>query len=658
MDGETSPPTKRARHDPPTSPGDGDATKVEETRNFGPNDGVHEEMDVPAPSKSTRVHWRLPDTKQTGGVWQIIDGFATPEECRALVADAKQGLAESLREPLRRFADPPLLGVVYRSADATALASKALSALSAKAADVTNVGINEAKDSVMVAHTSARVASPENERAEGEAEGAVGGDDGKEGDAAREDSVDSEGFLLREDRAKDGDASRWARLVNCHHDHNRDDLRACTVFVYLSDVERVALGDTDGDASSAPSPGGEKFFPCVTGDTDPREGDELRARLALHGKRGTHLVFHDNFGDDDSDDSSEDLPIAAEFGHLAREGAVEEGSVEEGGVEDGGVEEGTVEDEGVEDGGVEGLRAMGGVDGMAVPEGGTGDNEGMKLTMAECEARYAAVRHHGRHPTRGECPESMRGTVFEGDGVPGLLIRPKEGRAVVFWHGDDAGTSPEAWHAPACVEEGSSDKWLVTFFKVPVGAERKAKPVEEAIVPGGFHSLPNRGSISIAAADPFASISAAASGGAAHEVNIGGVMLDAATRGNEDAATTSSMMKLGLMSASTSYPAAATAAGHTLQAGGNAYAYSHDLGSLVSATTAPGNPAAFGHTSAGLVYKPNKRGQNIDKQKWCCLVDNCMIPRKQPVDQGARLPLTCPHHQGALVVVYEGVASR
>ena len=308
MDGETSPPTKRARHDPPTSPGDGDATKVEETRNFGPNDGVHEEMDVPAPSKSTRVHWRLPDTKQTGGVWQIIDGFATPEECRALVADAKQGLAESLREPLRRFADPPLLGVVYRSADATALASKALSALSAKAADVTNVGINEAKDSVMVAHTSAPLASPENERAEGEAEGAVGGDDGKEGDAAREDSVDSEGFLLREDRAKDGDASRWARLVNCHHDHNRDDLRACTVFVYLSDVERVALGDTDGDASSAPSPGGETFFPCVMGDTDPREGDELRARLALHGKRGTHLVFHDNFGDDDSDDSSERPP--------------------------------------------------------------------------------------------------------------------------------------------------------------------------------------------------------------------------------------------------------------------------------------------------------------------------------------------------------------
>ena len=366
MDGETSPPTKRARHDPPTSPGDGDATKVEETRNFGPNDGVHEEMDVPAPSKSTRVHWRLPDTKQTGGVWQIIDGFATPEECRALVADAKQGLAESLREPLRRFADPPLLGVVYRSADATALASKALSALSAKAADVTNVGINEAKDSVMVAHTSAPLASPENERAEGEAEGAVGGDDGKEGDAAREDSVDSEGFLLREDRAKDGDASRWARLVNCHHDHNRDDLRACTVFVYLSDVERVALGDTDGDASSAPSPGGETFFPCVMGDTDPREGDELRARLALHGKRGTHLVFHDNFGDDDSDDSSEDedLPIAAEFGHLAREGSVEEGGVEDGSVEDGGVEDG-----GVEDGGVEGLRAMGGVDGMAVQRG-------------------------------------------------------------------------------------------------------------------------------------------------------------------------------------------------------------------------------------------------------------------------------------------------
>ena len=109
------------------------------------------------------------------------------------------------------------------------------------------------------------------------------------------------------------------------------------------------------------------------------------------------------------------------------------------------------------------------------------------MTMAECEARYAAVCASGRHPLRGECPESMRGTILEGNGVPGLLIRPREGRAVVFWHGEDAGSCPEAWHAPTCVEEGSSDKWLVTFFKVPLGAKPKLKQAtEETIMPGGL----------------------------------------------------------------------------------------------------------------------------------------------------------------------------
>ena len=288
--------------------------------------------------------------------------------------------------------------------------------------------MNKEKDSVMIAHTSARVTTTragdeKDENADvGKEPGGAEGDDGV--GAAREGSVDSEGFLLREDHAKGGGVSRWARLVNVHHDHNRDELRACTVFVYLSDVEPIA-GDESGMADDADgterrkTPGGETFFPCVMGDSDPREGDEIRARLALHGKRGTRVIFHDSGdGGADPEEGEEGDALAAEFGTLSR-----------GGV--GGV----------------------GVSGSAGAGAGH-DDVGMAVTMAECEARYAAVCASGRHPLRGECPESMRGTILEGNGVPGLLIRPREGRAVVFWHGENAGSCPEAWHAPTCVEEG------------------------------------------------------------------------------------------------------------------------------------------------------------------------------------------------------------
>ena len=288
----------------------------------------------PHPSTTCkRVIWRVPETSHTGSCWQIIDGFATPEECRALVADAKQGLADSLRQPLRRFEDPPLVGVKYRSADASSLASEALAALQSRAADVTCVGVNKEKDSVMIAHTSARVTTttraavlPGDEKDENADVGKEPG--GAEGDgvgAAREGSVDSEGFLLREDHSKGGGASRWARLVNVHHDHNRDELRACTVFVYLSDVEPIA-GDETGMADDADgterreTPGGETFFPCVMGDADPREGDEIRARLALQGKRGRRVIFHDS-GNGGADPSGEEGDaLVAEFGTLSRGG--------------------------------------------------------------------------------------------------------------------------------------------------------------------------------------------------------------------------------------------------------------------------------------------------------------------------------------------------
>ena len=198
MPGENSPPSKKARRGSPVLPVDAGLDGVlhdqeEDDRQPSP----------PHPSTGKRVIWRVPETSHTGSCWQIIDGFATPEECRALVADAKQGLADSLRQPMRRFEDPPLVGVKYRSADASSLASEALAALSARAANVTCVGVNKEKDSVMIAHTSARVTTttraavlPGDEKDEN---ADVGKEPGAAEGAAREGSVDSEGFLLRED---------------------------------------------------------------------------------------------------------------------------------------------------------------------------------------------------------------------------------------------------------------------------------------------------------------------------------------------------------------------------------------------------------------------------------------------------------------------------
>ena len=98
--------------------------------------------------------------------------------------------------------------------------------------------------------------------------------------AAREGSVDSEGFLLAPDgdvpsrRAAEDDgassptashsaAASTPGIINVHHDHNRDERRSCTVFVYLS----------------SPAAGGETFFPCAAGDLDAEDGDPLAASL-------------------------------------------------------------------------------------------------------------------------------------------------------------------------------------------------------------------------------------------------------------------------------------------------------------------------------------------------------------------------------------------
>ena len=181
--------------------------------------------------------WLVPSTAHTGGAWAIVDGFATPEECAALIA-ASRGIGE-LDEPSARYRMPPT-SADYRSADAAGLQIPAARDLARRAAIFTGVPANDDGDCVMLART-ARLAPR-----------------GDEPDAARDDdddddaaSVDSEKFLLAPETERNVDDDNaeelGADLINVHHDHNRDERRTCTVFVYLSDV-------------GAPDAGGETFF--------------------------------------------------------------------------------------------------------------------------------------------------------------------------------------------------------------------------------------------------------------------------------------------------------------------------------------------------------------------------------------------------------------
>ena len=189
--------------------------------------------------------WLVPSTAHTGGAWAIVDGFATPEECAALIA-ASGGLGE-LDEPSAQYRVPPT-NADYRSADAAGLQIPAARDLARRAAIFTGVPANDDGDCVMLART-ARLPPR-----------------GDEPDAARDDddddaaSVDSEGFLLAPETEQNADSKNdkenaeeleLGALINVHHDHNRDERRTCTVFVYLSDV---------GPEEDA---GGETFFPCV-----------------------------------------------------------------------------------------------------------------------------------------------------------------------------------------------------------------------------------------------------------------------------------------------------------------------------------------------------------------------------------------------------------
>jgi len=89
--------------------------------------------------------------------------------------------------------------------------------------------------------------------------------------------------------------------------------------------------------------------------------------------------------------------------------------------------------------------------------------------LYECEARYHQVKHA---PQSATTVEGVRRSAE----CAGLLLTPKEGRAVLFSHHEGGrGSMGAAWHAPCTVREhhatvgnkcDGGGKWLVTFFKV------------------------------------------------------------------------------------------------------------------------------------------------------------------------------------------------
>ena len=278
MNDSIAPAAKRPREgdDPGAAPARGESPAPSDVELSGMQIARASRYDVAClPSGSSA--WHVPSTAHTGGAWAIVDGFATPEECAALIA-ASGGL-EELNEPSARYRMPPT-NADYRSADAAGVQIPAARDLARRAAIFTGVPANDDGDCVMLART-ARLAPNDDEP-----------------DAARDDddaaSVDSEGFLLAPDVGKSaeaGDATRGdaeapgAALINVHHDHNRDERRTCTVFVYLSDVGE------DG--------GGETFFPCAKNASDrsanandeDSAADPVASVLASLGARGVHVAW-------------------------------------------------------------------------------------------------------------------------------------------------------------------------------------------------------------------------------------------------------------------------------------------------------------------------------------------------------------------------------
>ena len=511
--------------------------------------------------------WAVPRTAHTGGTWSIVDGFATEEECAALVAAA--GGLDELAEPLARYAAPPLRAD-YRSADGAAL-DGAMRPLAVRAAKFTGVPERPDADAWMIARTAALRSAASDPAADVPA-----------ARTAREGSVDSEGFLLApaEDAARGAEddlaageyrpvfpsAPSLPRVVNVHHDHNRDARRSCTTFLYLTDPARGDASPSSGTVHSVVSPskssaGGETFFPCAGGDA--LADDALAAKLTAAGAAGTHVVWS---GDD-----------------------AEEGS------------------------------------------------EGPSL-VAMCEDRLAATRRAARVP-----PGAPPG-VIENVGAPGLLVSPRVGRAVIFWHGASAGDDATAWHAPITVtERAPSAKWLATFFKTGPGptdgaeagaaaeadrgavlaeGARGARPeTETKLVPGATLAELETCQVVEAETVPVNEEEEEEEGSSSDE--------EVKEEGVEEEGVKEEVKEAGTAATAT-LSEEEVSAEHALMA----------LGEEPAAPIPRGVPTAKG------------------KPRGMCLVDDCQNPRKHLTSKNPRLPLVCTEHAKALTVMYGGVPSR
>ena len=493
---------------------------------------------LPAGSSS----WVVPHTSHTGGSWSVIDGFATPEECLALIASA-DGLQE-LDEPLERYKAPPTL-CDYRSADASGLTISAARTLAARAAQVTSVPVNAQRDCVMLARTSKLRTKDSDDKHE------------SNDDDTR--SVDSEGFLLNPttdggDGEKSGDKNEIPSLINVHHDHNRDAGRQCTVFVYLSGGDENP--STTDETNRPYTNGGETFFPCVVNDNDQTE------------QRG-------------------------KFSDTAYQGGFKK-----------------------QDQLCESLKNMGEKGVHTVWAGSTDAEE--KNVISMCVERFGKVKTDGVTP-RG----APSGVFVSSDGkTNGMVVTPRVGRAVVFWHGEDAGSCPEAWHAPSSVT-GTDPKYLMTFFKVGDGLKKVAgvKTEEPASALGVGPSVTG--------------------------VKPTGKPATAAPT-NEESDSESDHDAMGALAV---LGAVAAASGKKI--GTRKHGFDDD-GEIP--TTAITTAAALQSLQGGVLSLP---GGNIPaaKHKGLCLVDGCIASRKQPSNNN-RLPLTCPGHAGARAVSYQGVLSR
>ena len=199
--------------------------------------------------------WAVPRTAHTGGTWSIVDGFATEEECAALVAAA--GGLDELAEPLARYAAPPLRAD-YRSADGAAL-DGAMRPLAVRAAKFTGVPERPDADAWMIARTAALRSAASDPAADVPA-----------ARTARARKRGQRGFLLApaEDAARgrrmisrlgnivpiSPSAPSLPRVVNVHHDHNRDARRSCTTFLCLTDPARGDASPSSGTVHSVVSP--------------------------------------------------------------------------------------------------------------------------------------------------------------------------------------------------------------------------------------------------------------------------------------------------------------------------------------------------------------------------------------------------------------------